>query len=317
MRPVLLVDGNHLARRSYFTVGRSLRTDKGKASGVVYGTINSLRKIAMKFNPCRMVVFFDGGHEAATKVYAAYKNNPTRNRDHEFYDQCLVVEELVEGMGLVKVKVDGVEADTLIGVASRELLPAYAKVLIVSSDHDMYQLLSSRVEIYDDLKSKAVTLADLSACYIGCGPRDMIGLKVLMGDRSDNIPGLLGMGETTALEVLRQLGGYGGVRLLARRGCSMPDPSDFPSRMQFRITKAFADPVAVRAIVKRNLRLVKIPTRADKLPTAVKREYLAQIGRQPSVRIGVVTRVLKTYQINSILGRAEEWIKPLVVAGGI
>ena len=314
MQPILLIDGNHLARRSYFTVGKTLRTTTGKASGVIYGTANSLRKIALKFNDCRMLVFFDGGHEEATKLFEGYKNNPGRNRDDDFYEQCAVLTQLVGWMGVRTIRIDGVEADTLIGVAAY----GYSRtsdVIIVSSDHDMYQLLSKRVEVYDDLKNKKVTDTDLSQYYTGFMPKDMIGLKALMGDRSDNIPGLPGMGEGTALEVLRQLDGYKGVRALTRRGCPMPDPEDFPSKMRFRIEKAFAKPKEVRTVLKRNLRLVKIPTRVHKLPMEIQKEYLTQIGRQPSVQMRKIQRVLEQYQINSILGRVEMWIKPLVAAG--
>jgi 5'-3' exonuclease len=183
----------------------------------------------------------------------------------------------------------------------------------------MYQLLSNHVEVYDDLKNRAVTQAELSEFYVGCTPRDIIGLKALMGDCSDNVPGLPGMGEGTALEVLRHVEGYKGVVQMSKKGgrYPLPDPEDFEKKIRFRVAKAFADPIAARKILRRNLKLVRIPKTLEKLPVSIRQEFVSQLTETPAVMHHEIEIALKKYQINSIMGRVEAWMKPLVVAGRI
>lgn len=315
--PLVLVDGNHIARRSYHTVGRSLRTSKGLSSGAFFGSLTTLRKIALNMNPCAMRVFFDDGHDQASKIYPEYKKSK-RNREEDFYYQLDSFEQAVRLIGIPCFRVHGVEADTLIALHSTELGGKDRITFIVSSDKDFFQLLRKGVRVHDDLRSRTYSKADFKEMYEGLVPKDMAGLKALSGDKSDNVPGLPGIGEDTALKLLVQMGGLKGLKKFAAGG-PPPDPDDFDERVRWRIRKAFENPGATRKVLLRNLKLVMLPKNHDELPRNVKEasydQFEEQVGSSQQTNLTELALVLNKYEVMSILKDIKSWAAPLCAAG--
>ncbi|MHA2265518.1 MAG: PIN domain-containing protein, partial [Candidatus Thorarchaeota archaeon] len=119
MKIAALVDGNHLVRRNFYMLSRGktqLHTKGGVASGALLGSLTTLRRVVVDLSPRRIGMFFDGGHEQATKLYPEYKQND-RDRSEDFYEQCGAFESLVRCLGIPVFNVNGVEADDLIAVS--------------------------------------------------------------------------------------------------------------------------------------------------------------------------------------------------------
>ena len=312
---ILLVDGNHLARRAYFTVGKTLKTVDGQLSGVIFAAMRSLRKIAIENATAKMILFFDGGHTKASKLYDEYKKNKGRDRSEDFYKQCGVFEDLAEACGIKTVCVRGVEADTLIGAATGHFVDKGFDVSIVSSDHDFYQLVRKGVDVYDDLRGERIDRAELRRRWPHLQPRDFIAVKCYAGDRSDNISGLPGLGERAALALAEKLP-FAELCIFAKsRDAAAPDPEEFDKRLKWRIAKAFEDVRAAKALLRRNIALVRLPRKAKELDEPVRVQFTRQLDRVVNLNSAAAKGIMREYQLTSILSQFDTWVQPLVRAG--
>ena len=210
LKKVILVDGNNLLFRSYYATaysGSIMRNSKGFPTNGLFGFVNMINKIIHDENPEFMLVAFDIGKTFRHEQYESYKDGRSETPD-ELKMQFPVAKEILTAMGIKYLEVPGYEADDIIGT--------YAKMvddnddyegLIVSSDKDLLQLISSDVTV-KLLKSKdyvMMTPITFKEIY-GIEPIRMTDLKGLMGDASDNIPGVKGIGEKTAIKLLSQYG---------------------------------------------------------------------------------------------------------------
>ena len=208
MKKVILVDGNNLLFRSYFATaysGNIMRNSKGFPTNGLYGLVNMLNKIIKEEKPEYMLVAFDKGKTFRHEKYLDYKGGRNETPD-DLKKQFAVAKELVPLMGIKCFEIDNYEADDIIGTYSKKaLIDPEFETTIVSSDKDLLQLINEETEVKllkqkDYIRMNEETFMET----YGIKPIRMIDLKGLMGDASDNIPGVAGVGEKTALKLLNQ-----------------------------------------------------------------------------------------------------------------
>ena len=210
MEKIILVDGNNLLFRSYFATaytGNIMRNKDGFPTNGLYGFVNMMNKIITEENPKYIMVAFDIGKTFRHDKYAEYKGGRNETPD-ELKIQFPVAKKILNAMGIKYFEIEGYEADDIIGTFAKKVDETEGYIAtIVSSDKDLLQLISDKVEV-KLLKTKdhiRMTKEEFKNTY-GLEPIRMIDLKSLMGDSSDNIPGVKGIGEKTALKLLQDYG---------------------------------------------------------------------------------------------------------------
>ncbi len=207
MKKIVLVDGNNLLFRSYFATaytGNVMKNSKGFPTNALYGFINMINKIVEEEKPEYMAVAFDIGKNFRKAKYDFYKEG--RNKTpQDLIDQMPIARDILKAMGINYFELEPYEADDIIGTISKmteEDPDAYT--LIVSSDKDLLQLVSDETEM-KLLKQKDYIRYNRESFKkdFGVEPIRIIDLKGLSGDPSDNIPGVQGVGDKTALKLLQ------------------------------------------------------------------------------------------------------------------
>ena len=215
MKKIILVDGNNLLFRSYFATayqGVIMKNSKGFPTNALYGFINMMNKIIKDENPSYIMVAFDKGKTFRHDKYDDYKAGRAAMPD-ELKLQFPKAKEVLQAMGIKYFEIDNYEADDIIGTLAKRVDEEDQFVAtIVSSDKDLLQLISDEV-VVKLLKSSdhiMMTKDEFKNTY-GLDPIKMIDLKALMGDSSDNIPGVKGIGEKTAIKLLSQYNSLDGL----------------------------------------------------------------------------------------------------------
>ena len=206
MKKVILVDGNNLLFRSYFATayqGVIMRNSKGFPTNALYGFINMINKILKEENPNYILVAFDKGKSFRHTKYDFYKGGRNATPE-ELKEQFPKAKEVLDAMGIRHFEIDNYEADDIIGTVAKIVDEEDQFIAtIVSSDKDLLQLISDEVDV-KLLKTSGFIRMDRQEFIntYGVEPIRMIDLKALMGDSSDNIPGVKGIGEKTAISLL-------------------------------------------------------------------------------------------------------------------
>ena len=215
MNKVILVDGNNLLFRSYYATaysGNFMKNSKGFPTNALYGFVNMINKIINDENPEYMLVAFDKGKTFRHDKYSDYKAGRIQMPD-ELKMQFPIAKEILTNLGIKWFEIENYEADDIIGTLAKMIdeTDEY-KGLIVSSDKDLLQLISDKVTM-KMLKSKDYVMMTEETFFdiYGLTPDKMIDIKALQGDSSDNIPGVKGIGEKTALKLLQDYGSLEGV----------------------------------------------------------------------------------------------------------
>ena len=208
MKKIILVDGNNLLFRSFFATayqGVIMKNSKGFPTNALYGFINMMNRVIKEENPSYIMVAFDKGKTFRHDKYDDYKAGRAAMPD-ELKLQFPKAKEVLEAMGIKYYEIDNYEADDIIGTLAKKVDEEDEFVAtIVSSDKDLLQLISDEV-VVKLLKSNdhiMMTKEEFKNVY-GLDPIRMIDLKALMGDSSDNIPGVKGIGEKTAIKLLSE-----------------------------------------------------------------------------------------------------------------
>lgn len=210
MKKVILIDGNNLLFRSYYATaykGSLLRNSKGFPTNALYSFINMLNKIITEEKPLYMAIAFDKGKTFRHEMYDDYKKG-RKETPLELKQQFPVAKEIAKAMGIPCLEIDDYEADDIIGTFAKEVDKREDFIsTIISSDKDLLQLIS------DDNEVKLLKMNDFirldKQAFIdmyGFTPEKITDLKGLMGDSSDNIPGVKGIGEKGALNLIRKYG---------------------------------------------------------------------------------------------------------------
>ena len=208
MKKVILVDGNNLMFRSFYATlysGSIMTNKEGFPTNALYGFVNMINKIVNEEKPEYIMVAFDIGKTFRHEKYDYYKGKRDETPD-DLKKQFPIAKKILTAMGIKYFEINGYEADDIIGTFAKKIdeTPEFIGT-IVSSDKDLLQLISDDVEV-KLLKQKDYIRMNKEQFYsiYGLEPIKMIDLKSLMGDPSDNIPGVKGIGEKTAIKLLQQ-----------------------------------------------------------------------------------------------------------------
>ncbi|MCJ7508196.1 MAG: DNA polymerase I, partial [candidate division Zixibacteria bacterium] len=209
-KKLFLIDGSALVYRSYFAFIRNpLINSRGENTSAVFGFANSLLKILREQKPDYMAVVFDTPAPTFRhKIYKDYKSTRAKTPP-EMVEQLPRIRELVEYMNLPLIEKDGFEADDIIGTLAQQGKKEGLEVFLVTADKDFFQLVDEDIKMVRPSKGKEPEeIYDAKAVKekFGIEPNQMTDLLGLMGDSSDNIPGVPGIGEKTALELINQFG---------------------------------------------------------------------------------------------------------------
>jgi DNA polymerase-1 len=205
-KKLVVLDGMAYAFRSFYAVPEMSNT-KGQATNAVFGFANALRRAEKEFKPDAAVVAFDSpGGSFRDEMLAAYKGH--RDAPPEaLVSQFPLIEELVRHMGWTLLKKQRFEADDIMGTLARLGRKAGYEVLLMTSDKDILQLITDGVRVYrENPKGASLYGPEEVKARFGVGPEGITDLLGLMGDSSDNIPGVPGVGEKTAAKLLAEYG---------------------------------------------------------------------------------------------------------------
>ena len=215
MKKVILVDGNNLMFRSFYATlysGSMMTNKEGFPTNALYGFVNMMNKIISEEKPVYIMVAFDIGKTFRHEKYDYYKGKRDETPD-DLKKQFPIAKKILNAMGIKYFELEGYEADDIIGTFAKKVDENKEyNATIISSDKDLLQLISDDVEV-KLLKPKDYIRMNKKVFFdtYGLEPIKMIDLKSLMGDSSDNIPGVKGIGEKTALKLLQEYGSLDGV----------------------------------------------------------------------------------------------------------
>lgn len=202
--PFILVDGSSYLYRAYHAFP-PLTNSKGEPTGAMYGVLNMLRSLIIQYKPSHVAVVFDAkGKTFRDELYEEYKSNRPPMPD-DLREQIEPLHEMVQAMGLPLLSITGVEADDVIGTLALKAAAEGKNVLISTGDKDMAQLVTPNVTLINTMTNVILGPDEVKEKY-GVPPELIIDFLALMGDSSDNIPGVPGVGEKTALGLLQGIG---------------------------------------------------------------------------------------------------------------
>jgi len=203
-RPLILIDASGWLFRAYHALP-PLTTPRGEHTGAVLGMANMLRRLLKDYAPEEIAVVFDApGKTFRDEIYKEYKANRDATPE-DLSSQFPMIAELVQAMGLPLLAIAGVEADDVIGTLASQADAAGKDVLIVTSDKDLAQLVNERISLLDTMKNRRMNPAGVVEKF-GVPPERIVDYLTLVGDTSDNIPGVPLVGPKTAAKWLIEHG---------------------------------------------------------------------------------------------------------------
>lgn len=205
MKNLLLIDGNSMLFRAYYATvyGRMMKTSNGVPTNAVYGFVTMINKALGMIQPDAVLVAWDSGKPTFRhETFTEYKGT-RKQLDQELIVQFPIAREYLDAYGMKRYECDGIEADDIIGSMAKQYPDV--KIHILSSDRDLLQLIDPTTDVY--LMKKGISEMEVMdeaklMETMGIVPSQIIDLKALMGDTADNIPGVKGVGEKTALKLL-------------------------------------------------------------------------------------------------------------------
>ena len=211
MKKIVLIDGNSILNRAFYGImgNKMLMTPDGKYTNAVYGFLAILFKILEDIAPEYLMVTFDlKAPTARHKLYDGYKAT-RKGMPNELAEQMPILKDILKSMNITVIEKEGYEADDVLGTIAKRAENKSFDVTIVSGDRDTFQLASSRVKVripHTKMGKTETEIFDREAVLkkYGVTPKQLIEVKGLQGDTSDNIPGVPGIGEKTALELVKK-----------------------------------------------------------------------------------------------------------------
>jgi DNA polymerase-1 len=199
-----LVDGSSYIYRAYYAI-RHLSSPSGQPTNAIYGFIQMLLKLLKDHQPQHVAVVFDVGRITfRTEMYPEYKANRAAMPD-DLRAQVGPIREVVRAFNIPALELAGYEADDIIGALAARHSAAGGRVVVVTGDKDLMQIVTERVTLLDTMKGKASGIAEVIERF-GVGPELVPDILGLAGDSSDNIPGVPGIGEKTAIKLIQEFG---------------------------------------------------------------------------------------------------------------
>ena len=203
--PFILVDGSYYLFRTYHALPKTMQNSQGLVTNAIRGTLNALLKLMRRYHPTHMAVCFDTKsptfRHAMSEEYKA--NRP--KMDVELAEQIPYIHSLVVALGIPLLRIEGAEADDIIGTLAHRAVAEGHHVVISTGDKDMMQLINDCVILEDSFTGKVTDSAGVVEKF-GINPEQMIDFLTLMGDSSDGIKGVPGIGKKTAKDLLNEYG---------------------------------------------------------------------------------------------------------------
>ena len=211
MNKLMVIDGNSIVNRAFYGVSQNLATRTGQPTNAVYGFLNILLKLLEEEKPQALCVTFD--RKAPTFRHLAYEGYKATRKGmpDELASQMPILKQVLSAMNVPMYELDGWEADDLLGTIAVKDAAAGWETAIVTGDKDSLQLVTEKTTVkLVSTRMGRTTTRDMTPESFreeyGFEPIHMIDLKALMGDASDNIPGVKGIGEKTAMALIRRYG---------------------------------------------------------------------------------------------------------------
>ena len=287
---LVLIDGNHMAHRVYYKL-QGLATSSNEGTGVIYGVLNSLRKLRRKLNTHYLASSFNhvvavwdgGGPSPHRRDHPTYKKN--RQKDADLEAQIKVIRKAIRYLGIPSLRCKGIEADDIISVIAKCLsFDGWVDaVTIVSSDKDFLQLLDERINLYDPIAEVTWRQEDFAKKY-EIHPISWIDVKALMGDKGDNIDGIRGIGIQRALKLVKKYG--------------TADKAVLSKGLE-----------GYRDLVENNLYMITLPTDVDALNPKHILYLRSALRTEKNVDEKRLWKFLRRYEINSILRNFDKWVR--------
>ncbi len=274
-KPLILVDGSSYLYRAFHALP-PLNTSKGQPTGAIKGVINMLRRLYKDYPDCPIAVVFDAkGKTFRDDMYDQYKAQRPPMPD-DLRSQVEPINAIIDAMGLPRLVIDGVEADDVIGTLAAQA-GKERPVLVSTGDKDMAQLVNEHVTLVNTMTDTVMDVAGVKDKF-GIPPELIIDFLALMGDKVDNIPGVAGVGEKTALALIQALGGVSSIYE------NIDKVADLPIRGAKGVAKKLVDSHD-NALLSYTLATIKcdVPLDvgvADLLPTAPDTERLLALFKE-------------------------------------
>ena len=206
MKSLYILDAVSFLFRSYFAIGQ-MTNKRGESTNALYGFIRSVHKIIKDFSPDHLVAVFDGPNnkQARVEIYEEYKSNRT-GMPEDLFPQLELAHNYCELAGIPYLSEAGVEADDLIGAIAKWAEKQGLEVFICSSDKDLCQLITDHIFMLNTHKGNLLVDREKVEELHGVKPEQIVDYLAIMGDKSDNIPGIPGFGPKTASSLLQEYG---------------------------------------------------------------------------------------------------------------
>lgn len=208
---IFLVDGSSFLFRAYHAMGRSpLSTSDGRSTQAIFGMINMIRSLIKECDPTHLAIVMDAkGKNFRHELYPEYKaNRPPMPED--LREQLHYILQIIPAMGLPLISIEGVEADDVIGTLAKKASQDNYETIIISGDKDIAQLVNDKVVMIDTMKNVRYDTQGVINKF-GLAPNNIIDYLALVGDSSDNIPGVPKVGPKTAVKWLQEYGDIKGI----------------------------------------------------------------------------------------------------------
>ena len=201
---LFLVDGSNYIYRAFYAI-RELSNSKGFPTNAIYGFITMLMKLCRDYDPDYIAIVFDSkGPTFRHEIYDEYKATRKAMPD-DLITQIPYIKDVVRGFSIPVIEEEGMEADDIIGTLVKTYSPKGIDTVIITGDKDLMQLVSDDVILVDTMKDKTYDVEGVKERF-GVEPEKVVDILGLAGDTSDNIPGVPGVGEKTALKLIREFG---------------------------------------------------------------------------------------------------------------
>jgi len=202
-RRIYLIDGSSYIYRAYFAI-RHLSNSKGMATNAIYGFTRMLLKVVRDQQADHLAVIFDAkGPTFRTEIYPQYKATRAAMPE-DLVPQIPVIKDIVRAFRMPALEQSGYEADDIIATLAKRFAARDMEVIVVTGDKDLMQIVSDKVHLLDTMKDKEFGPVEVAERF--CSPRQVVEIQALAGDSSDNIPGVPGIGEKTARQLIEEFG---------------------------------------------------------------------------------------------------------------
>tara|TARA_B100000029_G_scaffold513683_1_gene614002 strand:+ start:819 stop:3512 length:2694 start_codon:yes stop_codon:yes gene_type:complete len=208
-KKLILIDGSSYLYRAFYALP-NLKNSAGENTGAIHGVINMINKLIQTHDPNHIVVIFDAkGKNFRHKIYKDYKGTRKAMPD-ELKEQVQPIIDFIQSLGIKVIQIDGVEADDVIATLARKFSNKDEKVLISSGDKDLAQLVSENIELVNSFDNKLLDKKAIKEKF-GVTPNKIFDYLVLIGDKSDNVPGVDKVGPKTAIDLIEKYKSLDGI----------------------------------------------------------------------------------------------------------